>query len=540
MNDAPSESSLPILAVFDFDGTLTLRDSLFPFLKAAVGEWRFYLGLVLISPALIAYALRLIPNWKAKETVLGHFLSGMPETRLQALGEKFATQALPKLLRTEAVERLRWHQEQGHKTVLVSASPEIYLKPWAKKMAFNEVIGTRLETPDGTVTGRISGENCYGPEKVRRLSAALGELEQYCIYAYGDSKGDRELLNAATYPYYRTFVDQTSPDNAFPSKTNRWERGIVLSAIAAVGLYLAIFFWSGAEQFLEALGELPIWLIPALMGIVFFSYCLRFARWQWYLHRMGYSVPLAQSFQIFLASFALTASPGKAGESIKSLFLNRRYQIPVASTIAGLFCERFTDALSVVLLIFISLFSAFQGQWAVILVGVFQILLVVVLQHPPLVKRWLHPLKRWPKLNNVTQHIETSIDSASILLKPKILVGSTFLALLAWGLEGVSLYLIFQYLGTTQITVYQAILTHTASGLLGALTFLPGGIGGTEALTISFAMLYGASRTNAVTATILIRLLTLWYAVALGLVAMISIQRKSMKRSRKSVRLVDE
>ncbi len=539
MNHTPSESSLPILAAFDFDGTLTLRDSLFPFLKAVVGWRRFYLGLVLVSPVLLAYALRLIPNWKAKETVLAHFLSGMTEARLQALGERFAAQSLPDLLRYEAIERLRWHQKQGHQTILVSASPEVYLKQWAAMMAFDGVIGTQLEVSAGSITGRILGHNCYGPEKVCRMRAVLGDLEQYCIYAYGDSKGDRELLSVATYPYYQIFSDQGSSCDELPSKASQWEKGIILSAIAAAALYLAILFWTGAEQFLDALRQLPIWLIPALMGTVFISYCLRFARWQWYLHRMGYSVPLAPSFQIFIASFALTASPGKAGESIKSLFLNRRYQIPVASTIAGLFCERFTDALSVVLLILISLFSVFKGQWAVIFVGIFQVILVLLFQHPSLIKRLLHPLKRLPKLKSFAQHIENSVDSASMLLKPKILLGSTLLALLAWGLEGVCLYIIFKCLGAAQVTVYQAVLTHTASGLLGALTFLPGGIGGTEALTISFAMFYGVDRADAVTATILIRLLTLWYAVALGLFAMVSVQRKSMKQTRKDVQLMD-
>ncbi|MEO1522676.1 MAG: HAD-IB family hydrolase, partial [Cyanobacteria bacterium J06633_2] len=256
MNHQSSEPSLPILAAFDFDGTLTLRDSLFPFLKSAVGHWRFYLGLVWVSPVLVAYALRLIPNWKAKEVVLTHFLSGISDVRLQALGERFATQSLSKLLRTEAVKRLRWHQEQGHKTVLVSASPEAYLRPWAREMAFDDVIGTRLKVSDGAVTGQILGQNCYGPEKVHRMKACLGELERYYIYAYGDSKGDRELLSVANCPHYRTFLDsnQLSSNEALPPKANRWERGIILSAMAAAGLYLAIFLWTGAEQFLEAIG----------------------------------------------------------------------------------------------------------------------------------------------------------------------------------------------------------------------------------------------------------------------------------------------
>jgi phosphatidylglycerophosphatase C len=202
-----SSPELPAVAVFDFDGTLTTRDSFFPFLRMAVGRSRFYFGLLMVSGILAAYAVGLMKNWRAKEAVVKHFIGGWPAAKLQPLGETFAQQHIAKLLRPEAIARLHWHQSQGHQTILVSASMEIYLFPWAKAMGFDRVIGTQLETVDGIITGRFQGRNCYGPEKVDRLQAVLGDLSQYCIYAYGDSKGDRELLAAAAYPYYRTFAD---------------------------------------------------------------------------------------------------------------------------------------------------------------------------------------------------------------------------------------------------------------------------------------------------------------------------------------------
>lgn len=196
-----------VVAAFDFDGTLTTRDSLLPFLHMVVGRWRFIWGLIITSPALISYALKLIPNWQAKESVLTHFLKGLTEQRLQQLGQRFATQKMSKLLRPAALQRLRWHREHGHHIVLVSASLEAYLIPWAESMRFDQVAGTQLEVQDGYLTGRILGKNCYGPEKVKRLQAMLGDLSQYCIYAYGDSRGDRELLDVANYPYYRVLED---------------------------------------------------------------------------------------------------------------------------------------------------------------------------------------------------------------------------------------------------------------------------------------------------------------------------------------------
>lgn len=517
-----------VIAVFDFDNTLTTKDSLMPFLKFIVGKWRYFGGLIVCSPILMAYLLKLTPNWKAKEFVLKYFLKNLTVEELDKLSKKFAHRVIPKLIRDEAMERVKWHRKQEHELIIVSASLDNYLAAWGEKEGFQRVISTQLEENEGLITGKIRGKNCYGQEKVNRLQAALGDLSQYCIYAYGDSDGDRQLLNIATYPYYRKFNDIKDYHGQTPPTSLKWEKGLIWSVIGAVVLYLALVLWSGADKFWQALNLLPFWLIPSLLVVIFFGYCLRFIRWQWYLKTMGYSVPIKNSFQIFLASFALTASPAKAGESIKSLFLKRRYNIPIPPTLAGLFCERFTDALSVIFLICFSIFSLFEGQkWAIIILVLIQLAIILALQNPQLLTKYLlKPLQKISKLKKLVLKIEDLINSASILLKPKILLGSTLLAAVAWGLEGIALYWIFQNLGVDKITPYQAVLTHTGSGLIGALSMLPGGIGGTEALTISLSVLYGATQTTATVATFLIRLLTLWFAVVIGIVALLDLNKK--------------
>ncbi|MGB7413524.1 MAG: HAD-IB family phosphatase, partial [Thermosynechococcaceae cyanobacterium] len=134
----PSKSpEQSVVAVFDFDHTLTERDSLMPFLQMVAGRWRFLWGLLRTSPALVGYTLKLLPNWRAKETVLAHFLAGLTTEQLQTLGQRFAVQKIPKLLKAEAVERLRWHQSQGHQTIVVSASLEVYLAPFAAAMGID-------------------------------------------------------------------------------------------------------------------------------------------------------------------------------------------------------------------------------------------------------------------------------------------------------------------------------------------------------------------------------------------------------------------
>ena len=200
-----SDSERPIVAVFDFDGTLTSQDSLMPFLRFLAGSLDYSTGLLAIAPTLFGYKLNLIPNWQAKERVLTHFLGGQSLEKLTQVAQHFAAEKIPQLIRPEALARLRWHQAQQHQTLIVSASLELYLSVWGKQAGFDQVVGTRLAICDGLISGKLLGDNCYGIEKVCRLEAVIGELKQYCIYAYGDSQGDRELLKVADFSYYRPF-----------------------------------------------------------------------------------------------------------------------------------------------------------------------------------------------------------------------------------------------------------------------------------------------------------------------------------------------
>ena len=202
------QTEKPVVAAFDFDGTLTRRDTLLPFLLHVAGPVKFSCKILLLLPTLTGYALGLIRNDKAKVKVLTSFIANMEMATLQQQALQFAENKLPSLLRSEAMQRLDWHKQQGHRCVVVSASLEIYLRPWASKAGFDDILGSRLETlADDRTTGNLLGENCFGPEKLRRLEALLGSRDGYTLYAYGDSRGDKELLSAADYPFYKKFTD---------------------------------------------------------------------------------------------------------------------------------------------------------------------------------------------------------------------------------------------------------------------------------------------------------------------------------------------
>ncbi|WP_124948608.1 HAD-IB family hydrolase [Sulfuriferula thiophila] len=193
----------PVVAAFDFDGTLTHRDSFLPFLRALAGDRVYAQRMLGLAPVLLGYGLGLVKNHHAKARVLAAFLSGQDVQQMQQVAQEFATRQLPDRIRASALARLRWHQQQGHRCVIVSASLECYLRPWAQSVGVDEVIGSQLAMAGGSYTGQLAGANCYGAEKTRRLLELLGERDAYTLYAYGDSKGDRELLALADFAYYR-------------------------------------------------------------------------------------------------------------------------------------------------------------------------------------------------------------------------------------------------------------------------------------------------------------------------------------------------
>lgn len=207
----PSPSSRPAIAAFDFDGTLTWCDTLLPFLRHATGARRFWQGFGRLTPVLAAYRLGVMHNERAKVRVLAHYLAGWSEDDLTAAARTFVDGPLEEMINARALEKLRWHQAAGHDVVIVSASPEFYIRPWAERLGVTTVLGTRLEMQDGRFTGRLSGANCYGPEKLRRLTAHFERISDTDLFAYGDSAGDSDLLAAAQQRFYRTFAGGPRP-----------------------------------------------------------------------------------------------------------------------------------------------------------------------------------------------------------------------------------------------------------------------------------------------------------------------------------------
>ena len=186
---------------FDFDGTLTTADTLICFIRYACGTRALVAGLLLYSPLLVLMRLRLYPNYKAKQRVFAHFFGGMDAAGFDALCRGFAASSRH-LLRPRGVRAVEAARESGAEVLIVSASIDNWVAPFFRGVT---VLGTRVETAGGRLTGRFLGSNCYGREKVRRIQELFPDRGSYHLTAFGDSRGDREMLAWADEGHYRAF-----------------------------------------------------------------------------------------------------------------------------------------------------------------------------------------------------------------------------------------------------------------------------------------------------------------------------------------------
>ena len=196
------------LVLFDFDGTLTTKDTLIEFIRFYHGDLRFVMGFALLSPVLVMLKLKLIHNQKAKEIVLRHFFNGTPATTFHRQCIRFSPR-IHALLRPEAKATLNHYKDDPDTSVaVVSASPENWVRVWCDEVNI-PCIATRLENDNGRITGKITGKNCFGQEKAERIQQQF-DLSQYSeIIAYGDSSGDREMLALAHKKFYKPFRQVT-------------------------------------------------------------------------------------------------------------------------------------------------------------------------------------------------------------------------------------------------------------------------------------------------------------------------------------------
>ena len=192
------------LVLFDFDGTITRDDSLLEFIAYVVGFKKFFRGIFWLSPVLIGYKLKICSNNYARRWLMTYFFSGMSADKFAQICKKYSNTHIEDIVKFSAMAKIAEYKANGDKVVIVTASLEDWLAPWCQAQGLG-LLGTRIKKKGGVITGEIDGANCYGAEKVRRVREAYDTDAFERVIAYGDSRGDKEMLEFADEAHYRAF-----------------------------------------------------------------------------------------------------------------------------------------------------------------------------------------------------------------------------------------------------------------------------------------------------------------------------------------------
>ncbi|MGB0916930.1 MAG: HAD-IB family hydrolase [Flavobacteriales bacterium] len=194
------------LALFDFDGTISNKDSFVKFMKFTHGKPVFVFKMAMGFLTFFGWKIGLVKSHYTKVKALRSFYKGWTEAQMDDARKRFTFEVIPKILFPKALERIAWHKEQGHRIIVVTASCGAWLKDWTSQMDL-EIICTEMELKNGVYTGELSKPNCRGKEKVNRVKQHLS-LDDYSeVYAYGNDHGDNQMLAIADHPHFREFED---------------------------------------------------------------------------------------------------------------------------------------------------------------------------------------------------------------------------------------------------------------------------------------------------------------------------------------------
>ena len=316
---------------------------------------------------------------------------------------------------------------------------------------------------------------------------------------------------------------------------NKLIQSSLLTVVLAVALYFGFTIYSGSDAVLSAFIALSWQLWLSILALSLLNYLLRYWRWHGYIKQAGnIRISHAHHLAIYLSGFALTMTPGKAGEAMRSLYLKQQ-GVDHQRTLAALFVERIMDLLAMLILaVFgLSLLEADQGNLAALFAAFLVIVCILAVKLPwqyILEQDWFKQLPQKPQ--ELGRFLANLLENANALLSTKHFIAGLSIGLLAWGVEGYGLYLVMQdYQGAVFSLQHLAngVAVYSLAVLLGAIAFLPGGLGGTEAAMVFMLNKLGFDIASATAITLICRIATLWFAVILGMIVMFILSCLGMK-----------
>jgi uncharacterized protein (TIRG00374 family) len=298
-------------------------------------------------------------------------------------------------------------------------------------------------------------------------------------------------------------------------------RAISLTIILAVSLFLGLSIWVGWDKMSEAVSRIGIIGFCIALSLTLANLAVRLLRWQLYLNELEIKVPLIKSSRIYIGGLALSATPGKAGEIIRGVFL-KQYGATYMKSFAMFISDRFTDLVAVLILATTALWTNIEARPIAVLLAGIILLVMLSVQFPHYYKRIITKLSSYIYWNGLTNLLLKTIDiveHCKALFRFPVFLAAITIALIAWSFEGLNLYIIAHLL-QAEIAFTTVLSIYAFSKLIGAISMIPGGMGTTEATLVGLFIYNGVDESTAITCALFLRLTTFWFVTTLGLIAL--------------------
>ncbi len=304
-------------------------------------------------------------------------------------------------------------------------------------------------------------------------------------------------------------------------KSNTILRRLIPGLLFGFLVFLVLILIGDLRQVSSQMLEFQWAYYPWVLLLTLFNYLLRFFKWHYYLGLVGVkNYPLIKSARLFLAGFPLAVTPGKVGEALKGVWLQKETGLPVSQGISVVLAERVSDGLGVLILSTLGVI-AYPRYWpafGIVLGGLITLIAIIQIRPAAL---WLLDLgTKLPHLKRISNGLREFYEGSYVLFKPRAILVAVSLGTISWLGEGIGMYLVLLGLGVAPgwTTLSAAVFVLAFSTVVGAVSALPGGLGAAEAsIAAMLTLLLALNRDTAAAATLLIRFATLWFAVALGL-----------------------
>jgi glycosyltransferase 2 family protein len=304
---------------------------------------------------------------------------------------------------------------------------------------------------------------------------------------------------------------------------------VIIGVVAGIAVYVGFSIWANAREVGAALGQFSWSAALAAAGLAACNYAVRWVRWEYYLRRLDLRIAARDSVLVFLAGFALTVTPGKLGEAVKALLLRQSHGIPAARTAPIVIAERITDLIALLILALFGVFT-FHVDKRFLAAGAIAVGLGLAFIGSETLAGWLFGLaERLPRFARFVPKLREFHASATTLLKPLPLVVTTALSVGSWFLECLAFWTVVHGFPGASLSLQAGTFIYSSMTVAGALSFLPGGLGVTEAGMLALLGTFGSGigRGTAAAATFVTRACTLWFAVAIGLGALALYSRRA-------------